>query len=70
MSTLQTAPVPGAPNTSTRPGLSALGRTTTLATLGNALTYFVNLLLVLVFGKALILPLLILGLVSLPPTSR
>jgi hypothetical protein len=61
----QTAPVPGVPTTSTRPGLSALGRTTTLATLGNALTYFVNLLLVLVFGKAFILPLLILGLVTL-----
>ncbi len=65
MRKLQTAPVPGVPTTSTRPGLSALGRTTALATLGNALTYFVNLLLVLVFGKALILPLLILGLVTL-----
>ena len=65
MSKLQTAPVPGVPNTSTRPGLSALGRTTAFATLGNALTYFVNMLLVLVLGKVLIFPLLILGLVTL-----
>lgn len=65
MRELQTALVPGVPTTPTRPGLSALGRTTALATFGNALTYFVNLLLVLVFGKALILPLLILGLVTL-----
>ncbi len=65
MRKLQTAPVPGVSNTPTRPGLSALARTTALATLGNALTYFVNVLLVLVFGKALIFPLLILGLVTL-----
>lgn len=65
MSKLQTAPVPGVPNAPTPSGLSALGRTTALATLGNALTYFVNLLLVLVFGKAFILPLFILGLVTL-----
>lgn len=65
MRKLQTAPSPGVSNTPTRPGLSALGRTTALATLGNALTYFVNVLLVLVFGKTFILPLLILGLVTL-----
>lgn len=65
MSSLQTASVPGVPNTPTRPGLSALGKTTALATLGNALTYFVNLLLVLVLGNVFIPPLLILGLVTL-----
>ncbi len=65
MSTQQTASAPDRPTTPTPPGLSTLGKTTALATLGNALTYFVNLLLVLVAGKALILPLLILGLVTL-----
>ncbi len=70
MRKLQTAPVPGVPTTPTRPGLSALGRTTALATLGNALTYFVNVLLVLVFGKAFIFPLLILGLVITPAALR
>jgi hypothetical protein len=65
MSTPQTERAPDKPTTPTSPGLSTLGKTTALATLGNALAYFVNLLLVLIVGKAFILPLLILGLVTL-----
>jgi hypothetical protein len=46
----QTAPAP------THPGFSALGKTAALATPGTALMYFVNLLLVFVFGKTVAHP--------------
>ncbi len=65
MNKQQTAPAPDVPAPLMRSVLSALAKTTALATLGTALMFFVNLLLVLIVGKTFIAPLLILGLVTL-----
>jgi glucan phosphoethanolaminetransferase (alkaline phosphatase superfamily) len=65
MSEVQTSTVPNAPETPVSSGLSALAKTTAIATLANSLAYFVDLVLVLVFGKVFISALLILGLVTL-----
>jgi plastocyanin len=65
MSKVQTSSAPNASKIPASSGLSALGKTAAIATLGNSLIYLVDLVLVLVFGKVFILPLLILGLVAL-----
>ena len=65
MNEVQTSPAQDTPKIPTPSGLSALGKTAAIATLGNSLAYFVDTVLVLVFGKVFILPLLILALVTL-----
>ena len=63
MAKIQEIPKEMAPKRS--PGRSTLSKIATVALLGGSLAYFANLLLVLIVAHTLILPLLILGIVTL-----
>src|SRR5437667_2445570 len=65
MNEVQTSPAQNTPKLPTFSGWSALSKTAAFATLGTSLAYFIDLVLVLVFGKVFISPLLILALVTL-----
>jgi plastocyanin len=65
MNEVQTSPAQDTSKIPTPSGMSALAKTAAIATLCNSLVYFGDTVLVLVFGKVFILPLLILALVTL-----